>query len=172
MIPHGHIDHARRWRLAQEFTRPALVARSEQYSGDLPPAFGPIWCDAPGVAITAWFRETSEVGRGLEAYAGAAIEYPNILRFVELNGEATSATLRVPGQVGAAFRTNLLGEITTPLHVSIAEPPHAGPLHWSAITIDLQPYEIATVYLDVEMGRKVARDLDSYRSVWATVHRV
>jgi alpha-mannosidase len=36
----------------------------------------------------------------------------------------------------------------------------------------MRPYEIATLYLDLELGRKVARDLDAHRSVWATVHRV
>ena len=35
------------------------------------------------------------------------------------------------------------------------------------VPIALGPHAIATVYLDLEMGRKVYRDLDSRRHVWA-----
>jgi len=40
------------------------------------------------------------------------------------------------------------------------------------IRVPMRPYEIATIYLDLVPGRKVARDLDAKREVWATVHRV
>lgn len=172
IVPHGPIDNAQRWRLAQEFTRPVLVAQSNKQSGDLPARFGPIWSDAPGVALSAWFRETSEAGRGLETYAGSEIDHPTILRLVELNGDPTTVSIRIAGSVGAAFCTNLMGEIIAPLGVITAEAPMSGPLLWSTLSIDLQPYQIATLYLDLELARKVARDLDSYRSVWATVHRI
>lgn len=39
------------------------------------------------------------------------------------------------------------------------------------IIVPMRPYEIATIYLDLVPGRKVARDLDAKREVWATVHR-
>jgi hypothetical protein len=40
------------------------------------------------------------------------------------------------------------------------------------VTLPLRAYEIATLYLDLELGRKRSRNLDEYRHVWATVHRV
>ena len=98
--------------------------------------------------------------------------YPYILRLVELDGQATTAHVRLAGPVAAAYRANLLGEIVEPLATSPAEAPIAGPIAWSALKIALRPHEIATIYLDLELGRKVGRDLDAHRSVWATVHRV
>jgi alpha-mannosidase len=36
----------------------------------------------------------------------------------------------------------------------------------------MRPFEIATLYLDIEEGRKIYRDLDAERQVWATAHKV
>jgi alpha-mannosidase len=171
IVPHGPLTHAQRWRLAQEFTRPALVYQSEEPGGDLPPAFGSVWCDAPGVALTAFYRETGHAGANLEHYAGAGMGFPYILRLVEFNGEATQATVRLPGPVAAACRTNLLGEPMEKLEVTTAEPPLNGLAEWSRVLVGLRPYEIATLYLNIEMGRKMPRNLDAHRHVWATVHR-
>ena len=41
-----------------------------------------------------------------------------------------------------------------------------------ADAVDLHPYEVCTLYLDLVEGRKQTRDLDSRRSVWATAHWV
>lgn len=171
-VPHGQLTHAERWRLAQEFTRPALLATSAREPGDLPAAFGPLWCDAPNVAITAFYRETEEAGRGLASYAGAGLGFPYVVRLVELNGEPADLRLCVPGQVAAAYRTNLLGEAAALLPVAPADPPIDAPVAWSQLALELRPHEIATIYLDLVLGRKVPRNLDDYRSVWATVHRV
>ncbi len=65
LVPHGRLTHARRWCLAQEFARPALATRNER-SGDpssstepeLPPQFGPVYRDAPNVAVSAFYRES------------------------------------------------------------------------------------------------------------------
>jgi hypothetical protein len=43
---------------------------------------------------------------------------------------------------------------------------------WSAVTAPLRAYEIATLYLDLELGCMRSRNLDKYRHVWATAHRV
>jgi alpha-mannosidase len=94
------------------------------------------------------------------------------LRLVEFNGEPAQATVRLPGPVRAAYRTNLLGEPLERLEVAPAEPPLEGLAEWSAVTLSLRPHEIATLYLDLELGRKVPRNLDAHRHVWATVHRV
>jgi alpha-mannosidase len=165
-VPHGALAHARRWRLAQEFTRPALTAASDRPGGDLPAAFGAAWCDAPNVALTALFRETAYAGRDLDKYAARGVAHPYVLRLVEFDGRPAQATLRVPGPVAAAWRTNMLGEIEAVLQ------PVASGDGWAELRLELRPREIATVYLDLERGRKVLRDLDAFRSVWATVHRV
>jgi alpha-mannosidase len=166
-VPHGPISHARRWRLAQEFERPALLAQAQESGGDLPMTFGAVYCNAPGAAIMAFYRETEEAGQKLERYAGATLGYPYVLRLVEFDGREDQARVRVPGEVAAAFRTNLLGEVLAPLSAEAGA--SSG---WSEIALELRPYEITTLYLDLVMGRKVARDLDAHRGVWATVHRV
>ncbi|RMG64628.1 MAG: hypothetical protein D6709_04995, partial [Chloroflexi bacterium] len=168
-ISHGRINHAERWKLAQEFARPVLCsfqktngAHPKQASDVLPPAFGCVWCDADNVAVTAFYRESQ-----LED-----VQYPYVLRLVEFNGQATSVRLRLPGRIADARKTNLLGETINRLAPTPAEPPLEVLSTWSAVTFEMRPYEIATLYLDLELGRKVTRDLDSYRDVWATVHRV
>jgi hypothetical protein len=75
-------------------------------------------------------------------------------------------TLRLPGPVSAAFKTNLLGETERELAVTPDGP------QWSEVRLSLRPHEIATVYADLVAGRKIPRNLDEHRSVWATVHRV
>jgi hypothetical protein len=40
------------------------------------------------------------------------------------------------------------------------------------VTLPLRAYEIATLYLDLEVGCMRSRNLDNYRHLWATVHRV
>ncbi len=176
LLPHSRLTNAERWRLAQEFTRPVLTATSEHTGGNLPgtfgPTFGSVWFDAPGVAVTAFYRETEEAGEHLENYAGAGMGYPYVIRLVELNGETATGNLRVRGPVASAFRTNLMGEIQEPLAVTRVELPVESMDEWGQVALTLRPYEIATVYMDMVLGRKVFRDLDAYRYVWATVHRV
>jgi alpha-mannosidase len=172
LVPHGKIAHAERWKLAQEFTRPVLTARSDQPGGDLPAEFGSVWCDAPNVVVSAFYREPESAGMYLENYAGRGMEFPYILRLVELNGEATIARVRLPGGAASAFRTNLLGEPVETLTATPAEAPLPGLAEWSQVEVKLRPYEIATLYLDLVLGRKQPRNLDAYRHVWATVHRV
>ncbi|GBC93541.1 hypothetical protein HRbin15_02040 [bacterium HR15] len=172
LVPHGIITHTERWRLAQEFTRPVLVASTDQPPGDLPPVFGSVWCDAPNVLITAFYRESERfAGANLEHYAGRGMEFPYVLRLVEFNGEAASVRLRLAGEVASAFRTNLLGEPMESLTVQESLPIE-GISPCSQIELSLHPYEITTLYLDIVQGRKVPRNLDAYRHVWATVHRV
>lgn len=172
LVPHGPISHERRWKLAQEFTRPVLVERSDQPGGGLPSAFGSMWCDAPGTAVTAFYRETEESGAQLSAYAGKGMGFPFVIRLVELNGQPTSGLLHLPGRVAAALRTNLMGEPLESLEVRSEAETLPGLENWSQIPLTLRPHEIVTIYTDVVMGRKMPRNLDSYRHVWATVHRV
>jgi alpha-mannosidase len=175
LIPHGAITNTQRWKWSQEFTGPLLTGHSHKPGGELPQVFGGVWCDATGVAVSAFFRETEESGAHLKEYAGRGMEFPYVLRLVEFDGKAATARLRLPGPVETAIRTNALGEPMETLTVSAAPAPEEiadSRIPWTEITLKLRPYEIATVYVDMVYGRKVPRNLDAHRSVWATVHRV
>jgi alpha-mannosidase len=170
IVPHGRLTHARRWKLAQEFVRPPYVAVGEGEAGELPPAFAGLWCDAEHVAVTACYRETPDAGTGLDDYAGAAIDYPTVVRLVEWNGQSGPVRVAFPGEIAAVHRTNLLGECLETLQTTATESPILGPVGWNVVTLPVRAYEIVTLYLDLVQGRKVTRDLDSRRSVWATSH--
>lgn len=169
IAPHGALSHAARWRYAQEFLRPPLTSDSDTPEGDLPSEWRTAWCDASNVIITALYRESEPyAGMRLDSYAGRGMEFPYVLRLVEWDGAACEATVCVRGEVAAAFRTNLLGE---PIATLAVERDTDG-LPLSRIRLEMRPYEIATLYLDIMQGRKQPRHLDAYRHVWATVHRV
>jgi alpha-mannosidase len=151
-VPHGGVDAAQKWRWAQEFLRPMVFARvregkSERATGE----FGLLACEPNGVQVTALYREA----------AGAGMEHPFVLRLVEMNGEPTHARLRFSASVTRAVRTNLLGDPLEELAVSPG-----------SLSLPMKAHEIATIYVVLEEGKKVTRDLDSRREVWATVHRV
>lgn len=164
LVPHGRITNLERWQLAQVFTRQPMVIRADGENGDLPSVFAPIVKSGTSVALTAFYRESEDVARSFPNYAGRGMEYPYVLRLVEFDGEETSVRLEFPGEVAAVFRTNLLGEIGE----SLAVTRHQGT---SAVEVTLRPFEIVTLYLDLVRGRKVSRDLDARRAVWAQVHR-
>jgi alpha-mannosidase len=175
LVPHGPLTHAERWRLAQEYRRPVLLAVAEQAGEDLPASWGLFECRAPGVAMTALYREPEGAGEGFPTYAGQGMGWPYVVRLVELNGEATTARLVAPGPVAATYRTNLLGERLAALQAAPGEAGAASGvsrIQPCLIEVALRPYEVATIYLDLVPGRKEARGLDERRSVWATAHRV
>lgn len=166
LVPHGQINHSTRWKLAQEFRRKALVSSSDRPGGELPERFGPLLTDNSGVAVTAFYRETEENALGLDEYAGAGMGFPYVIRLVELNGEPAEVTLQLPGHVAALYKTNLLGERIEALQVVRDE------TQYCQARLTLRPREIMSLYADIEMGRKMPRNLDAFRFVWATVHRV
>jgi alpha-mannosidase len=172
VIPHGQLTHTKRWKLAQEFLRQAGFYPSGYTKGPKPFRFGPIWCDAPNVVMTALYRESAKAGEFVDDYAGAGIEHPVVVRLVEMDGKPGIATLTVAGEVAAARLARLRGERITDLTIRKGDaPPGMTSKEWSKIKVDIRPNEIATVYLDPVMARKQVRDLDASRSVWATVHR-
>jgi alpha-mannosidase len=173
VIPHGRLTHTKRWKLAQEGSRPVGYAPSGIRKGPHPFRFSPVLCDSPNVVMTALYRESARAGEHLDDYAGAGIDYPVIVRLVELDGSAGPATLTVAGEVATARLATMRGDRITDLHIRSADQPQGmtWPKEWSRIKLDLRPYEIATVYLDPVLARKQARNLDAHRNVWATVHR-
>jgi alpha-mannosidase len=176
LVPHARLENATRWRLAQEFTRPALVrpAGGAQVAGaaSLLETFSAVGVAGDGVFVTAFYREDSSSGAQLENYAGHGIAHPYIVRLVEFNGRDTVARLTVPGPVAAAFRTNLLGQGLERLHPASGQAPGIGQAVSSELSVPMRPYEIATLYLDLTLGRKQTRNLDAYRYIWADARRM
>lgn len=177
IVPHGPMSNAKRWALAHDRLGYATL------TGQFPvSSFSPVSVDAQNVLPTAFYREIEEFsGRGLENYAGSGMEYPFVLRLVEFDGIGGEIEVTLPGPIAKAFKTNLLGEIETELQqqpgdmAKLSEKPEElEPFGIRAETVRfaMRPYEIATLYIDIVPGRKVARDLDAKREIWATVHRV
>ena len=165
VLPHRGLDSATRWRLAQEFTRPVLVARPDRPGGDQPASYSLLRLDGrPGAAVTAVYRETAYAGTGLPGHATTTLDRPVLVRLVEFAGMAGAASLVVNGTVAGAWRASTLGELREPLPVAV----DGGA---SRVTVALRPFEITTVVLDLVEAGKQARDLDAHREVWATVHR-
>lgn len=175
LVPHRGMSHADRWRLAQEFTRPALSFTAEYASaagvGEPDQALSVVRLRADpdgvphGVLVTALYREHERAGAHFENYAGHGMGYPLVVRLVEFDGKQTAVALQVRGTVARAFRTDLLGERGRPIPIENA----AG---GSLLRVEVAPHGIVTLYLDVIEARKEERDLDAERSVWAQVHRV
>jgi alpha-mannosidase len=193
VVPHAAITNAARWRQAQEFNRPVWVvscsrgnrrrpAICDDESGNIPLTYGSLSCEASGVVLASFYREMETSGKEVEGYAGQGISYPYILRLVELNGEPAEARLTLPGRVAKAYRSDLLGRKESELRVEYSggEGPSGLPRQaqdgfkevFSHLSVPMGPYEIATLYLDIEAGRKIYRDLDAERRVWATVHKI
>ncbi|MFC7546771.1 hypothetical protein [Plantactinospora sp. GCM10030261] len=165
VLPHTGLDHATRWRLAQEFTRPAVAATTDRVGGDLPATLSLLRLDGcPGAAVTAVYRETGYAGTGLPEHASATLDRPVLVRLVEFTGDPGTAELTCDGTVRHGWRASALGELREPLPVTT----DGGR---SRITVELRGHEIATVVLDLAEAAKQSRDLDSHREVWATVHR-
>ncbi len=180
LLFHGKTSPVESWQRAQEFRRPVLQdvnvdTRQRQPILDaqvatkpaLPPTFSPVQCESDSVVVTAFYRESEVIAKDLPNYAGRGMGFPYIVRLVEFNGVDAPVMLRVAGSVRAAYKTNLMGEISEPITFTLSEDQLT-----STCQLTLKPHEIATLYLDMEWGRKQPRNLDEHRSVWATVHRV
>ena len=182
LVPHGRMTHTERWSLAQQHISTTVWDCSGEAAGDLPAKFAPLRLDSDHVRVTAIYREIGDyAGRHTEHYAGAGIEYPFIVRLVELEGKDGEVDLTVAGPVAKAFKTNLLGQIEQELTPEAADPNalYATPEELAPFGIvpqrlrfNMRANEIATLYLDLIPGRKQPRDLDAKREIWATVHRV
>lgn len=178
LIPHGRLTPTARMRAALElnlgaprFSDHAAV----RGGGDLPPAFGAVSVDSPSVLATAFHRVPARDAEHLPRHFAAIAQArePFVLRLVEFDGRESEVYVRVPGGVARAARTNLLGEVLEDLVPTGAEAPH-GPrgIPWSGVRLRMRPHEIATLMLDLELGRQVPRDQARYRHVWARPPRL
>jgi alpha-mannosidase len=177
LLPHGALTNTARVRTSMELNlgAPRFADHAPvRGGGDLPPDFGALAVDAPNVLATALqrvpARDAEHLPRHFAAHSGA--REPFVVRLVELDGREADVLLRVPGGVARAARTDLLGQVLEDLVPTAASAP-SGPrgIPWSGLRLRLRPNEIATVMLDLELGRQVPRDLDRHRQVWARVHR-
>lgn len=183
--PHQPMAASSLWKLAQEFVVPCEEEYKEKEGSRIPATFSPANCDAKNVALTAFYRETRDCAKGQPSHAAdeLGVDYPYVLRMVELDGVETDALLTFGAIVAGAVRTNLLGE-ADPHPLAPSPISRDGMLlvgqglsreetgEGGALRIHLRPFEIATIYLDLVEGRKQVRDLDAKREIWATVHRV
>jgi len=175
IVPHGELSATDRVRLSMECNLGA--PRFEDSApvgggGDLPPLFGAIDVDAPNVLPTAFYRESRRAFEHVSGAFASDVRDPFVVRLVEFDGKPAEVTLRLPGPIAKAARTNLLGQVLQPLAPRATAPPF-GPseLPWSSLHFSMRPHEIATILVDLEFGRQIPRNLDEYRHVWATVHR-
>lgn len=181
IVPHGPITNSERHRHAMRFRADHFrlpFIDFDRKSAGLPPSFSALHCSAGNVIPTAFYREDEGYsGRDLEDYAGRGMGYPFVLRLVEFDGMGCEAEITLPGPIGAAFKTNLLGEPLLSLLAEPADPPPGNSpegatfFEWQKVRVPIRPFEIATLYLDLIPGRKQPRDLDAKRAVWATAHR-
>lgn len=161
LVPHGPMTHTRRMRTALELNQGAPRFSDHaavRGGGDLPPVFGGLSVDAQNVLATAFHRvprrDAEHLPRHFAAGGGARDAF--VVRLVEFDGRAADVLLRVPGPVARAARTNLLGEVLEELAPTAAHAPFgAREIPWSAVRLPLRPHEIATVMLDLELGRQV-----------------
>lgn len=147
----------------------------------LPRSFSALTVHNPHVLATAFYREeTAFCKRGLEDYAGEGVLHPFVLRLVEADGVGGEVEVTLPGPIAKAALTNLLGETLQDLAIetgdstlltSEVEALKPFGIEAAKVRLTMRPYQIATLYLDIVPGRKVFRDLDAKREIWATVHR-
>ncbi len=139
LIPHGKLTPAEQWSRAQEARVWCSHAGGfEHGDGDLPAKFTPLRLESDHIRVTAFYREIGDyAGRLTENYAGNGIEYPFIVRLVELEGKDGEVELIIAGPVARAFKTNLLGQIENEL-----TPEDASPDSLYALPEELAPFGI------------------------------
>jgi alpha-mannosidase len=175
LLPHAGLTPAEAWRLAQEFLRPPLVFVADGPGGDLPTEHSLVRlraaggeaprAEAAGAAVAALYREDELDGAATDGYVARGVGHPTVVRVVEFDGRDAEIDLEVAATVASAWRTDLMGCRAERL---APRPDRGG---GATLRLRLRPHEIATVYLDLAESRKVARDLDAKRAVWAQVHR-
>jgi len=158
LLPHRGMTNCERWKAAQSFLRKPTILVKGDRRRDLPAEFSALSFPSESAVLTAFYRETFENGKGLPDYAGSklGVDYAYVARFVEFDGQPTSGSLALRPSPGRMFGTNLMGEIEREVTGSV----------------EIPPFGIQTVMLDLIEGRKETRDLDARRQAWATVHRV
>lgn len=171
LAPHAALSHTERARLSMEcnlgsprFEDSAPVGGG----GDLPPQLGSLEVDCANVLATAFYRESQDAAEHVDNHFAREVHSPFVLRLVEFDGLAAEVTVRVPGPIARAAKTNLLGAVIETLIPRATAPPF-GPaqLPWSALRFTMRPHEIATVMLDLEFGRATPRNTEDFRSVWS-----
>jgi alpha-mannosidase len=170
LIPHGPWTHKDRMMATRgPGVQPEIQLNSaRQPERPLHPGqtWQPFKLDAKGSLLTALYRESEDFsGRDLQNYAGRGMGYPFVLRIVEFNGEPDECELAILGTVAQAYETNMMGETQDLIEPQVVDGK-------SVLRFSMRPREIKTLYLDIVEGRKVPRDLDAKRDIWATVHRV
>ncbi len=175
LAPHATLRPTERMRLAMECNLGS--PRFESFAsalggGDLPATLGALDVDAPNVLCTAFHRDRSASAASLAGSFASAATDPHVIRLVEFDGKPAEVTLRLPGPIASAARTDLLGGVLERLTPRAAPAPF-GPaqLPWSALRFSMRPHEIATIQVDLEFGRHQPLDPAKARVAWAAASR-
>lgn len=164
-VPHRGVDRAQKWQWGQEFQRPVVAIRVAEGRAEAAiREFAFLTCEADspfGGSASGVGRASVQVTALYREARGAGMEHPFVVRLVEMDGSPAEVRLRFSGTIVRAVRTNLLGDPSEELVL-------AG----DGFGLSMRGHEIATVYVEIAEGRKVTRDLDAHREVWATIHRV
>ncbi len=161
LVPHGPSTHTQRMRTALELNQGAPRFNDHaavRGGGDLPPVFGGLSVDAPNVLATAFHRVSRRDAEHLPRHFATerGVRDAFVVRLVEFDGRPADVLLRLPGPVARAARTNLLGQVLEELAPTAARAPFGvREIPWSAVRLALRAHEIATVMLDLELGRQV-----------------
>lgn len=166
VIPHGPIDDAHRWQVAQEFSRPPLVvevtpADAERWGPVGPAVTQLLRSSAPSVAVTAVYQDSGFNAAGFDSHVHHRAPHAVLVRLVELNGTESTTDLTFAERPVAAWTCTALGEVKDA--VAVHDDPH--------VTLTLRAHEVATLALQFPPAPGDDRTLDDDRRAWATVHR-
>ena len=173
LLPHLPLAASACVQVAEDRRGRGSVEVADGAGGLLPPRFGPLSCEPANVLPTAFHREHRKAFEFLDRPFGPQVRNPYVVRLVEYDGVDTEVALRLAGPCALAAKTDLLGNVVQELAIEACAAPEFSPpeLPWSCVRLRLRAREIATVMLDLELGRHQPRNLDQHRSSWATVHR-
>lgn len=168
LLPHdGNMTDARRWKLAQELTRPAIditVGEPDlaRYPGtpapELPAPF--VTASDDGAAVTAVYRDSDYHATGFPDHVNRIAPRAALIRVVELDGRSSTAVLAFGEAITRAWSCTSLGEIRSELPVGDRE-----------VRVSLRPHEVATIAVELPPAPGDEKTLDDDRKIWATVHR-
>jgi alpha-mannosidase len=129
LVPHsGDWRGARVYRAGLEFNHPLLVHKAVVHAGDLPDHWGLIEISAPNVVLTA---------------LKSGPEQSTVFRVYEATGQTTQgARIQFHARVSSAYEANLLEDSG-----------HKLPVRHDSIVLDMHPFEIKTIKLQLRAKR-------------------
>lgn len=167
VVPHAQVSNAWRWKTAQEFVRVPLPVEArptmKDAMHDLAASSVALFAvaEATGVVVTSLYRDSDFAGTGFDTHVNHSVKQPIILRFVEFEGVDGELALDFHEPILRAFRCSLLGEVLEEIAVENNQ-----------IALNVAPYEIGTIAVQLPAAPGEGKTLDDERGIWALVHHV